>query len=344
MLRKSHQKVKPIKKSSKKTPKRSSKRSSKKTPKKTPKKSSKRSSKIKSYKFRTSLAKYPSSLSVKSPIRLKNTEYKPKDIIATGNVKEILDKIKNGEPFSKVEIDKITEMFKSFGKQIKNKKIRDAFEKVLHFLGTIEEDRSLTSKETSKMIMIWNKIYEGVKRKIGLPSHFTHQIQTRGRSRSRADIAAENEKIENRCPLCYEPYDEMEHTLKTIEECGHKLCNSCAIIMTKNGDIKCHSCRVTSKSPARGSGSAPASARGPPPARGSAPASGSGSAPAQRHQPETLAQIMAMVSALIGSWALYMIFWKIPPESLDLFGFCKTVAASTISLLIFLFLSASSSR
>jgi|688.fasta_scaffold629267_2 hypothetical protein len=50
MLRKSHQKVKPIKRSSKKTPKRSSKRSSKKSSKKTPKRSSKKTPKRSSKK------------------------------------------------------------------------------------------------------------------------------------------------------------------------------------------------------------------------------------------------------------------------------------------------------
>jgi hypothetical protein len=330
MLRKSHQKVKPIKRSSKKTPK----KSSKKTPKK--------SSKIKSYKFRTSLAKYPSSLSVKSPIHLKNTEYKSEDYlkklgsdtIATGNVKEILDKIKNGELFNKDEIDNLTEMFKSFGKQIKNKEIRDAFEKVLHFLGTIKEDRFLTSKETSKMIMIYEMVK---KRKIGLRSHFTPHTPS---------VAAEKCPAFE-CPVCLQDSEDedkvvlCEWTDSSGEIKTHKVCKSCAVIMVDyHKEITCPICKERRKPPAhiialaderaRALASAPASARG----RGPPPA-------AQRHPanaepPETLVQIMTMVSALISAWALYMIFWQIPPESLDFFGFCQTVAASTISLLIFL--------
>ena len=302
MLRKSH-KVKPIKRSSKKTPKKSSKKTIK-------------------YKFMTKSNSPPSQ------------------------VKVLSDKIKKGKPFSKVEIDKITEMFKKFGKQIKNKEIHNAFEKVLHFLGTIEKDRPLTPDEKSKMEMIQQKIYEEMvkKRKIGLQSHFTPH--RRGRSRSRADdtppvapVAAES------CPVCWEDYDDSTHKAVTLcektnssgEKIIHKVCEICVKNMTDDrGEIDCPLCRQRSQSPfARARGSAPASARG----RGPPPA-------AQRHtanaEPEMLVQIMTMVSALISAWALYMIFWKIPPESLDLFGFCKTVAASTISLLIFLLLASSS--
>jgi hypothetical protein len=166
------------------------------------------------------------------------------------------------------------------------------------------------------------------KRKIGLQSHFTPHTPP---------VAAE------KCHICYNKYNNNTVTLHDEtnslgEKIIHKICNTCygSLMVDAHEQVDCPFCRKKIQSPlARARGSAPASARG------SAPA-------AQRHpanaEPETLVQIMTMVSALISAWVGYMIFWKIPPESLDLFGFCQTVAASTISLLIFLWLSASSSR
>ena len=60
---------------------------------------------------------------------------------------DILNKIKNGELFTKDEIKEITEMLKRSSEQIKDKKIRVIFENILDVLGTIEKDQVLTTQE-----------------------------------------------------------------------------------------------------------------------------------------------------------------------------------------------------
>jgi hypothetical protein len=58
-----------------------------------------------------------------------------------------LDKVKNGQLFSKYEVKEIKKMLKSLGEQIKDEKIRLGFKNVLTLLGTIKEDRLLTTEE-----------------------------------------------------------------------------------------------------------------------------------------------------------------------------------------------------
>jgi hypothetical protein len=170
--------------------------------------------------------------------------------------KKQIDKIKKGDLFSEDEIKKITKMLKSLVEQIKDEKIRVFLSNAVDFLGTIEKDEYLSTEEKEKII--------GKKQKMG--SSYFAATPHRGRSRSRADVEAENEQIEKECPICRNEYDEEKCNPQPLE-CKHKLCKTCVGLITEpTGQIKCPFCRLRSKSPAASARGLPAaaSARGLP--------------------------------------------------------------------------------
>jgi hypothetical protein len=222
--------------------------------------------------------------------------------------KKQIDKIKKGDLFSEDEIKKITKMLKSLVEQIKDEKIRVFLSNAVDFLGTIEKDEYLSTEEKEKII--------GKKQKMG--SSYFAATPHRGRSRSRADVEAENEQIEKECPICRNEYDEEKCNPQPLE-CNHKMCKSCVDDMTEpNEEIKCPFCRLRSKSPA-------ASARGP-------PRSSSSLRPAGASWTESTVDTIFMILGFYFSiWVLYVGVWKIDPATLDFSGFMRTQVGALLT-------------
>ena len=210
---------------------------------------------------------------------------------------DILNKIKNGELFTKDEIKEITEMLKRSSEQIKDKKIRVIFENILDVLGTIEKDQVLTTQEKHIIDENIGKII-GKKQDGELFKEIIEMLKNLGGQ-------IEDKKIRV-------VFKNILDVLMTIEK--DQVLEK-AVIDKKNKISLSYFTprRGRSRSRSRRADDASASARGPP------------LRPRSPLRPlSTLDTIIMILGFYLSIWLLYLVVWKIEPATLDFSGFMRT--------------------